>query len=352
VAIAFRKRPDSKQDASTIEDVGYAELRGGSSRLVVVPAMGGRIVQIEMAGRQWLWRNELVPYSAPTPETPYAECADIGGYDERFPTLAACRVPGHIRGFGALQLPDRGELWSQQPEVAVMTDAEGSCARAVWRGERMPYRFSRIVKMTRDGAAVFEYNVVNDGPDRLPFLWAAFPLFPLTPDTELVLPDGARFRVGEAQDVQLGDGRSEHRWPFIRALGRVVDLLKPYEVAKRYACKLFVEMPDGRATIRQDGYELTMTFDRKEVSHMAIWINKYAWLPVRDAEKTYCNFSLGPASGAPDSLTEALGTWKTARWIDPGEVKSWRVEWRARALVPETNGAGEGTNETRPISGM
>jgi galactose mutarotase-like enzyme len=274
----------------------------------------------------------------PSPETPYAESCDIGGYDERFPTLASCRVPGHIRGFGALQLPDRGELWSQQPEVAVVTDHEGSCARTVWRGERMPYRFSRIVKLTKDGTAVFEYAVVNDGPDRLPFLWAAFPLFPLTPDTELAIPDGSRTRVRDAVDVQLGDGRSEHRWPFIRAAGRVVDLLKPYDVAKRYACTLFIENGEGQATIRQGGHELTMSFDKKDVSHLALWINKYGWLPVRDAEKTYCNFSLAPASGAPDTLTDALGAWKTARWIEPGEVKGWRVEWRAKAIVAEANG--------------
>jgi hypothetical protein len=43
------------------------------------------------------------------------------------------------------------------------------------------------------------------------------------------------------------------------------------------------------------------------------------------------HLAIGPASGAPDSLTEALGSWKGAQWLEPGETKEWTVTWRASA---------------------
>jgi hypothetical protein len=44
------------------------------------------------------------------------------------------------------------------------------------------------------------------------------------------------------------------------------------------------------------------------------------------------NLSIGPSSGAPDSLTEALGPWKSASWLEPGETKEWTVTWSSMAV--------------------
>src|SRR5262245_66601559 len=83
-----------------LEDFGFAELRGGGSRVVIVPALGGKIAQLELGGRQWLWTSEAIPYALPDENESYVETADTGGYDECFPAGAACRVPPGVEGVG------------------------------------------------------------------------------------------------------------------------------------------------------------------------------------------------------------------------------------------------------------
>ena len=49
------------------------------------------------------------------------------------------------------------------------------------------------------------------------------------------------------------------------------------------------------------------------------------------------NLSIQPSLGAPDSLTDALGDWKKAQWLEPGEVRSWSITWQARRVPPDEN---------------
>src|SRR5690606_1621467 len=162
------------------------------------------------------------------------------------------------------------------------------------------------------------YHAVNDADDRLPFIWSAHPLFPLTPRTRILLPEGAPMRVYSAQRILLGDSRSMHRWPFVRAAGRVHDFLVPYNTAREYACKLFVDMPEGRARLREGDLDHEVTCDTKEVGQFGRWLNKYGWSPFK-RERGYCNVAFEPCVGAPDTLSEALGDWKRAQWLEPGE---------------------------------
>ena len=63
---------------------------------------------------------------------------------------------------------------------------------------------------------------------------------------------------------------------------------------------------------------------------MAIWLNRKGWS--RPSVRPPVHFSLGPSSGAPDSLTEALSTWKGASWLEPGETREWSVTWTGSTL--------------------
>jgi hypothetical protein len=314
------------------------EVRGGTSRVLCVPALAGRLVEMEIAGRQWLWHNEAIPFAPPSEGASYVETADSGGYDECFPTVAACRIPGWVRGWGGVDLPDHGEVWSQVPEMQVDTGADGQAVVTTWEGRRLPYRLTRLVRVTPDGSVVMTYHAVNDAADRIPFIWAGHPLLPLTPDTRLVLPEATPFRVAITHGIQMGDGRSMHRWPFVRAAGRVLDFLTPNDVAKEYACKLFVTLSEGWARLQQGGMELEVSFDTKEVPYLGLWINKGGWGPA-GRKLRYQNLAMEPAIGAPDALSDALGDWKSAHWLEPGEVRSWSTTWRARPVPDEpTNG--------------
>ena len=339
----FRRKPAAATVA--VEDYGYAELRGGGSRVRVIPALGGRIVDLELAGRQWLWTNDHIPFAPPTPGSSYMETADSGGYDECFPTVGQCRLPSWVKAYGGFELPDHGELWSQTPIVNVEPYEGTQAIVSTWTGTRIPYAFTRRILVTGDGAVVIDYAVRNDGRDRMPFIWSSYPLFALTPQTHLILPEGARLRVYGTHGIALGTTRTEHKWPFVRTGALQADLSHPAVVAKRYACKLFLDMPialEGRAAIREGLEQLEVTFDAEEVPHVGLWINRNGWTPLKRSD-AYCNIALAPCVGAPDTLTDALGDWKGAFWIEPGATKEWRLTWRGRRLIGEADTPSRGS---------
>lgn len=324
----------------TAEEFGYAELRGGGSRVRVIPALGGRIVDLELAGKQWLWTNDAIPLAPPIPGSSYVETADSGGYDDCFPTVGACRLPSWVKAFGGFELPDHGELWSQLPVVNVEQYEGTQAIVATWTGTRIPYAFTRRILVTADGAVIIDYGVRNDGRERMPFIWSSHPSFALTPQTHLILPEGARVRVYATHGIALGTTRTEHKWPFVRTGALQADLSHPAVVAKKYACKVFLDMPPGqgggRAAIREGLDQLEVTFDSRQVPFVGLWINRNGWTPFKRGE-AYCNIALEPCLGAPDTLTDALGDWKGAQWIEAGATREWRLTWRGRRLIGEAD---------------
>jgi hypothetical protein len=308
---------------------------------VIVPALGGKIAQLEMGGRQWLWTSEVIPYAVPDETASYAETADSGGYDECFPTVAACKVPTWVKGFGGLQLPDRGELWSQAPTVDVRTSPNGQAATTTWTGRRMPYRLTREVRVTPTGDVECEYEATNTGAERMPFVWSSHPLLPLTAGTRIELPAATRFHVCTQHGIALGVGATDLRWPMARSSGRLFDLSNPSAVAKRYACKVFLEMREGRAAIIEDGLRLEVSFSIDDVPNVGLWINRGGWTPVKRG-KPYQNIALEPCIGAPDTLEDALGSWKSAHWLDAGKSRRWALRWKA--LMPPPGQADQKLN--------
>ena len=326
--MAFFQRSRPAPPPPRLEDFGFAELRGGGSRVLVVPALGGKIAQLEMGGRQWLWASDVTPYGLPDENAAYDETADTGGYDECFPTVRACKVPTWVRTFGGATLPDRGELWSQTPAIDVRTSPEGQTATTKWMGRRMPYRFTREVRVTPAGDVVCDYEVASTGTDRVPFIWSPHLVLPLTSTTRIDLPQATRMHVYAQHDIALGVGATDLRWPMVRSAGKLLDMSNPWMVAKRYACKLFLEMREGRAAVIQDGVRLEVSFSVEDVPHVGVWINRGGWTPFKRG-KPYSNIAIAPCIGSPDTLEEALGAWKSAAWLEPGAPRRWSLTWRA-----------------------
>ena len=299
-----------------------------------MPALGGKISSLRLAGREWLWTSDVIPHRMPDAQSradaaSYVKTADSGGYDECFPTISPCEIPSGVHAFGGLRLPDHGELWSQQPVVTTGRDAEGEFAIVTWTGRRMPCRFERKTRLERAGRVSMFYSLTNTWAARLPFIWSAHPLLPLSDRTRVHLPRGARLRVDATH--RLDPTRTvDCRWPSLPVAGAELDLSRPAETRDSYACKVFLDLPAGpvRAAVEEDDARLEVAVDGRDVPHFGLWINNAGWTPFEDRQP-YRNLGFEPCIGAPDSLADALGEWNSAAWLAPGETQRWTLVWSA-----------------------
>ncbi len=93
-----------------------------------------------------------------------------------------------------------------------------------------------------------------------------------------------------------------------------------------------MDAAQGHTALVEEDARLDMSFDAAHAPFVAIWVNRKGWSS-HPKRRPQVNLSIGPSSGAPDSLTEALGPWKSASWLEPGETKEWTRDLElARAL--------------------
>jgi hypothetical protein len=317
----------------------YATLAAGPISVTLLPALGGRVREVTLGGRQWLWHNPDRAFSVADEDASLGEAVGTGGFDECFPTIAACKLPGWVEGAAGAKIAERGALWRQACETRIGNGDFGNSAECEWTTQPLSLEFGRRISVRPDENVAFEYIAMNSGEARMPFLWAAHPVFPLTDKTQIVLPQGARTRVWMADGVDLATGDTMHAWPRIRSGGKLVDVSRPSTLGERFACTMFVELPKAETAIivREGAVQLEMRVHGRELSHAGIWINRGVLAPTErkrpllrlSRPRTYSTLTIGPCLGAPESLTDALGAWETAKWIEPGGKARWGMTWRA-----------------------
>jgi hypothetical protein len=318
---------------------GYATLAAGAVAVTLLPALGGRVRDVNLGGRQWLWHNPDRGFTVADEDATLGEAVGTGGLDECFPTIAACKLPSWIEGAAGAKVAERGALWRQRCDTRIGNGDFGNSAECEWTTQPLTLEFGRRISVRPDESIEFEYVAFNTGDARMPFLWASHPVFPLTSKTSLILPAGSKTRVWMADGVDLATGDALHAWPRIRAGGRLVDISRPATLGEKFACTLFVELPKTETSIivREGNAQLEMRVHGRELSHAGIWINRGVLAPTERKRpllrlrkaRTYSTLTIGPCLGAPESLADALGDWETARWIEPGGKARWAMNWRA-----------------------
>ena len=80
---------------TTVSGFPAVALRSAELEVIAVPSLGMKLTNLRrLDGREWLWRSDQIPLAPPRPGASYVETADSGGWDECFPTVGACSVPG------------------------------------------------------------------------------------------------------------------------------------------------------------------------------------------------------------------------------------------------------------------
>ena len=296
------------------EAPGTLELRGNGTRVVLVPALGARITTLEVGGRQWLRAG--------------------GALEEHFEASAATpprpATPGESADAATVESSD--DPSAQRAEVRVETTAEGNIATCVWRGQRAGWRLERRVRVAPTGEIEMRYAATNESKTPLPYRWSTDALLPLTPETRLLVTEGTALRVGEAQGISIGGRGAEHRWPHVRLDKSIADLSRPARIARKYACRLYLQMKDGRLGVEDEGLRLELAFDQSAVPALGLWLNHRG--ARMGEERSPDVLGVSPSNGMPDAFDERPGDGDRARVLKPGERREWSVTWSAHTVGP------------------
>ena len=305
-------------------------LRSPDVELIVVPAIGMKLTNLRrLSGREWLWRSDQIPLAPPKPGASYVETADSGGWDECFPTVGPCPVPGAAPG--TPPLPDHGELWSAGWTSSIFDTDAGTTIAASARGIAFPYEFHRQITLDlREPVVRFDYLLQHTGDAPFPWIWSAHPLLNVQPGSLLELPGVTQVKVAAVHSQPPGGAPlqvdDEVSWP--EAIGGDQGRFAFPEGGK-WAVKLFGDLgPEGRMVLTDPrrGERLEMEVRRDEVPQVGIWINCHGWAPA--GRTPYYNLALEPCIGAPDRLDLAVRDWHMAQMLQPGEERRWSLRVR------------------------
>jgi galactose mutarotase-like enzyme len=299
-------------------------LRSAEIEVVAVPAIGMKLTNLRrLNGREWLWRSDQIPLALPEPGTSYVETADSGGWDECFPTVGPCRVPGS----SVQSLPDHGELWSAPWNSSVSEHAQGTTLASSAQGQVFPYEFHRQITLDhREPLARFRYRLRHAGTEPFPWIWSSHPLLNVQPGSVLTVAGLSQVKVAAVHgrsDLDVDDVVS---WP--GAIGGEADQFT-FPAEGGWAVKLFGDLgPEGSMVLTdpRKGEQLEFRVRREEVPQVGMWINCRGWAP--PGRRPYYNLALEPCIGAPDRLDIAVGEWRTAQTLGPGEEREWSLEVR------------------------
>lgn len=312
--------------ASASSAFSSLEADNGLVALSVLPELGAKIRSLrdQRSGREWLWSSDRIPLARHPYGTSYIECADTGGWDECFPTVAPCRYP--LAPLQDVPLPDHGDLWPQAWSCDKVQHADRTEIVASCRAVAVPCEFVRTLVLPAGSARVtLRYAVRNTGAHDVAFIWSAHPLFRLEAGMRLQFPASARFNVYSTAGSTHIDRRDGLQWPLAVSNGVQEIPLDPLpDASARIAFKIWsTPLAEGWAKLTARDGTLRMQFDVAEIPQVALWLNAGGWSGIGGGP--YCNFALEPCIGAQDSLAEAVTRYRLYAALRPGETRRWTL---------------------------
>jgi hypothetical protein len=100
-----------------------------------------------------------------------------------------------------------------------------------------------------------------------------------------------------------------------------------------------VELPrrEVMIAVEEGGARLEMMLHGREIPTVGVAITKRSaagararrrFWPFARSARPLCTVSIEPCLGAPERLSDALGKWDGAHWLEPGGTARWSMTWR------------------------
>ena len=310
--MAISERIETSQDG-----FGVFILRNEAVEVGVIPELGAKVAMLRDrgTGREWMWSEPGAgPLRRSAPGASFGDGNPVGA-DECLPTVMSCAWKGRA-------LPDHGEAWALPWDLDRRVWAMGRI-RTVLRLPVTPFTLEREVSLSEDGVRL-DYTLTNQGPLREEYLWAIHPLFALREGDRLELPpEVAELRVASALGAPEAENAEQWAWP--RPFpGFDLDRLRLGESRNAYVKAFAGPLREGWAAVANataGGIELR--WDAALHPYLGLWLT-------RGGYRGWHQLALEPTNGAPDSLAEAVESWRCFATLDPGEIRAWSVAFRLR----------------------
>ena len=302
----------------TVAGLPALALSNNELECIVIPSLGGKITNLRRRrGREWLWRDRDREFADRPADGSFP---DTGGWDECFPTIASCPMPGALPD--EPPLPDHGELWDLDWHHDVFVTPAATLLTSRVEGRALPYEFQRDIIVPVEGDALrLEYRLIHRGTTPYPFIWSAHPAFIAPEGMTVTLPTVTEARVDhslERPDLPADavvpwplDGES-HSWKVPGVSG--------------WSAKLYAPVgPSGVAMLTDPtrGEQLVIAIDPGQVPTVGLWL---------DFRRGIGRLGIEPCLGAPDRLDRAVGVWRSAPVLEPSTTRTWSVTVRLPAF--------------------
>lgn len=293
-----------------------AHLENDLLRIELLPNLGGKVISFyyKPAAKELLYRSPDRSFRSPCFGDLWTNY-DMSGFDECFPTIAACNYPAEP--FNGVRVVDHGELWSQSWECS----ASAQEIKLNAKGILFPYTFEKSLRLTGQ-KLVINYKLTNLSAREWQYLWSAHPVFRLTGQVHLDLPEGTSIFVEGAtnDDFVLNEPTL---WPKVKTK-KSGDLnlshIEPRDLNQ--AIKVFagpLAKGDMALVSEDDGILTSLSFSTESVPYLGIWINQ-GGIPPKMPQ--YQCLGLEPTTSPTDFLDKAinkglaftLGAYETKTW--------------------------------------
>ncbi len=301
-------------------------LESEALRVKIWPRMGGKIVSIVVRGHgsraghedRELLHPPIHPYNPATANSSFEE-SDAGGWDECFPSVAACVA-------GGVAVPDHGDVWRQPWTVSKKHEAVSAQVTA----SSVAMRLSRWLSL--DGPTMhLRYSVTNIGTAGGDFLWSAHPLFQVQAGDRIVLPESVREVHVESSSADRAEASDRCTWPLAQLTrGGYLDLSLVGPEDGITAHKLFAgPLSTGWCGLYRSALQmgLIMRFDPGQTPFAGLWITQGAWPSSENAaDPRQYGVALEPTTAPCDSLSHAIKLGK-AQHLQPLAEVSWPLQF-------------------------
>lgn len=303
-------------------------LDNGRLRVVVLPALGGKIWQITNLddGRELLWQNPRLT-ARPVPFGSVYDDVFFGGWDELFPN----DVPEELQGES---YPDHGELWASAWEWRV--DQESADEVRLTLSVQTPISACKLTKTLtlRDGEPHLRvsWRLANEGHQDLPYLWKQHVAVPVSEPATLAM--GARSMYLEGfGNPRAGSGVTRYEWPYLTGGGGERHDMRATLPSQSCVSEFqyATELDGGWCSVTYaDGSGIGLAFDPEVFSSCWTFASYGGW-------RSHEVLVLEPCTGYPVSVADGIAAG-THRTLPAGKVLDTEVVMAAYVGMAEVTG--------------